>query len=83
MTDGTPRVLRVSFEFHVDRELKKNIQWGRIERALEAITQRVIGMAETVFPWAWKVTVRKQWVYNWHDDTEIHILPSTSDNTSA
>ncbi|WP_329485023.1 hypothetical protein OG618_00225 [Kitasatospora sp. NBC_01246] len=78
---GTPRALRISFEFEVPRGLKRNIHGAKIQKALDTISDRVIGLAEGLFPWAAKVTVRKQWVYNWTDDTDTYELPANADNT--
>ncbi|MET9618125.1 hypothetical protein [Kitasatospora indigofera] len=78
---GTPRALRISFEFEVPQGLKKNIHGAKIQKALDTISDRVIGLAEGLFPWASKVTVRKQWVYNWTDQTETHELPASDANT--
>lgn len=77
----TPRVLRISFEFHVRRDLSRNIHASRVHRALDTIADRVVGLAEGLFPWAHKVTVRKEWLYNWIDQPEIVALPATEDNT--
>lgn len=77
----TPRVLRISFEFHVRRELSRNIHTSRVNRALDTIADRVLGLAEGLFPWAHNVTVRKEWLYNWTDDRYDVPLPATEDNT--
>lgn len=80
---GTPRVLRISFEFHVPRALRKNIHGSRINTALDTLAGRVVGLAESLFPWADKVSVRKEWLYNWTDEWEEIELPATEENTPA
>ncbi|MEO3978016.1 hypothetical protein [Streptomyces sp. CAU 1734] len=79
--DGTPRVLRISFEFHVPRALKKNIHGARVDKALDTLAERVLGLAEGLFPWADRAVVRKEWLYNWTDDRKEIPLPATEDNT--
>jgi hypothetical protein len=78
---GTPRSLRVSFEFQVPEDLAVNIRWVSIEKALDTLGERVIGLSEGLFPWAKEVIVRKQWIYNWHDDTATIPLAPTDKNT--
>ncbi|MFI9366508.1 hypothetical protein ACIG5E_36470 [Kitasatospora sp. NPDC053057] len=77
----TPRVLRISFEFHVHRKLSKNIHTSRVNKALDTIADRVLGLAEGLFPWAHTVTVHKEWLYNWTDNRYPVTLPATADNT--
>ncbi|MGW1106095.1 hypothetical protein [Streptomyces sp. NPDC002540] len=85
MTDGeetgTPRALRISFEFEVPRNLKRNIHGTKIEKALDTITERVLGLVEGVFPWASKAVVRRQWVYNWIDEPLEYDLPANEYNS--
>ena len=78
---GTPRSLRISFDFQVPADLTVNIRYVAIEKALDTITERVIGLSEGLFPWAKSVTVRRQWVYNWTDKTEEIELPDNEKNT--
>ena len=81
-SEGTPRALRISFEFQVQRELKGiNIRTADIQKALDTMSGRMIGLSEGLFPWASTATVRKQWVYNWTDYTEEIPLPATDKNT--
>ena len=79
--EGTPRSLRVSFEFEIPRQLRTNIRGTEVNKALDTFAGRIIGLAESLVPWASRVTVRKQWVYPWTDDTEIIDLPETGRNT--
>jgi hypothetical protein len=77
----TPRALRISFEFKVPRELNVNIRWVAIEKAMDTLADRMIGVSDGLFPWAKTVKVRKQWVYDWHDETVEIELPATDKNT--
>jgi hypothetical protein len=78
---GTPRSLRISFDFQVPADLTVNIRYVAIEKALDTITERVIGLSEGLFPWAGTVKVRRQWIYNWTDRTDEIELPATDKNT--
>lgn len=81
---GTPRALRISFEFEVPQGLRTNIRDTGYQKALDAIAERVIGWcegSEGLFPWASRVIVRKQWVYNWVDNTKTIPLQATDKNT--
>lgn len=78
---GTPRSLRISFEFQIPRGLRSNVRDASVQRALDTIADRVIGLAETLVPWAAQVVVRKQWVYNWTDYDETIALPETDKNS--
>ena len=83
MTDseGTPRVMRLTFEFHVPAALRRNIHGSKVNTALDTLAGRVVGLAENLFPWADKVTVRKEWLYNWIDEQEEIQMPATDANT--
>lgn len=78
----TPRVLKLSFEFHVPEGLAANIRFARIEAAAENITSAVTALAPTVFPWANLISVRKEWSYQWWDKPEQITLPATAKNTA-
>lgn len=78
---GTPRVLRISFEFKVPEDLPVNVRWVTIEKAINTIIDRVTGMQESLFPWAKTLRVREEWLYDWHDETRVIDLPSTDKNT--
>jgi hypothetical protein len=81
-SEAVPRSLRISFEFEVPRTLKGvNIRHTGYQKAMDTIADRVIGMSEGLFPWASQVIVRKQWVYNWIDNTKTITLPETDANT--
>jgi hypothetical protein len=77
----SPRVLRLTFEFHVPRGLRANIRNERRFEAVEAITGAVQALASRVFPWADRMTVRHEWSYAWWDKTEPVALPTTDKNT--
>jgi hypothetical protein len=80
---GTPRSLRVSFEFQVPRSLRGvNIRDDAVQKTLDTFRERVIGMSEGLFPWATELTFRKQWVYNWTDHTEVIPLQANAKNTA-
>ncbi|WP_152645607.1 hypothetical protein [Streptacidiphilus albus] len=79
--EGTPRSLRLSLEFTVPRGLKANIRGTDIQKALDTMADRIIGLAEALLPWADTVKVRKEWVYNWTDYTEEFPLAATDKNT--
>ncbi|MFE0601656.1 hypothetical protein ACFW2T_14310 [Streptomyces sp. NPDC058892] len=78
---GTPRVLRITFEFEVPGEVRRNIHGSKIHKALDTATARVLGLMEGAFPWATTARVRKEWLYNWVDEWETHELPATEENT--
>lgn len=78
----SPRVLRLTFEFHVPLGLRTNIQGSRVQKAAEAITSAVQALAGQVFPWASEMRVRHEWSYAWHDHQPEPIsLPATDKNT--
>jgi hypothetical protein len=68
-------------EFKVLPDLPINVRWVAIEKAMDTIAERVIGLSEGLFPWAKSVKVRKQWLYDWHDETDEIDLPATDKNT--
>ncbi|MEU3199621.1 hypothetical protein [Streptomyces sp. NPDC006996] len=77
----SPRVLRLTFEFHVPRGLRVNIRNDRRFIAVEALIAAVQSLAGQVFPWASKMTVRHEWSYAWWDETVERELPTTEKNT--
>ncbi|MFC9534436.1 hypothetical protein ACFT38_28415 [Streptomyces sp. NPDC056975] len=82
MSYESPRVLRLTIEFHVPVGLRKNIRWPRVETALETFTRSVQVLAGEVFPWASEMRVRHEWLYAWHDDQREPVaLPATEYNT--
>ncbi|GGY73531.1 hypothetical protein OG944_38565 (plasmid) [Streptomyces anulatus] len=73
-TEGTPRALRIGFEFHVPRAVRRNIHGARVDRALDTITERVLGLVAEDFPAAGKAFVRGEWVYPWTDRRQEYLL---------
>ncbi|MER5811427.1 hypothetical protein ABT143_25085 [Streptomyces sp. NPDC002033] len=71
---GTPRALRIGFEFKVPLGFP-SIRSTEFDRALDAMTERVLGLAEGLFPWAATATVRRQWLYTWTDDQDERPRP--------
>ena len=81
MASDTPRVLRVTFEFHVPQGLNKNIRAARVEEAIEQLTATVQKAATRVFPWADRLVVQHDWSYRWWDEQQEIELPETDYNT--
>ncbi|MFF3516173.1 hypothetical protein [Streptomyces sp. NPDC002573] len=78
----SPRVLRLTFEFHVPVGLRVNIRGERMKAAAAAFTSAVQALASQVFPWASKMRVRTEWSYAWYDDQPEPVqLPPTEKNT--
>lgn len=80
---ASPRVLTLSFEFHVPEGLSANIRAARIETAVASMTSAIQALAARVFPWADRIEVRKQWAYVWSSEAETLALPRTDANTVA
>lgn len=77
------RVLKLSFEFHVPEGLAANIRFARIEAATARIVGAVEALASTVFPWANRIDVKKEWAYQWWVEPETIKLAATDKNTVA
>ena len=77
----SPRVLRLTFEIHIPKGLRRNVQFRRVEQAADRITGAVQGAVASVFPWADRIKVRKEWSYAWADWSEEIVLPSSEENT--
>ncbi|MFC9280853.1 hypothetical protein [Streptomyces collinus] len=83
-SDDSPRVLRLTFEFHVPVGLRANIHGSRVKKAAEAFTSAIQGLAGQVFPWASEMRVRQEWSYAWYDHQPDPItLPATDKNTKT
>ncbi|MEU5748196.1 hypothetical protein ABZ804_21990 [Streptomyces sp. NPDC047726] len=82
-SSDVPRVLRLTFEFHVPRGLRANIRNERRFEAVTALSAAVQTLAARVFPWADRMTVRHEWSYAWWDNSEKITLPATDKNTPA
>lgn len=76
----SPRVLRLTFEIHIPKGLRRNIQFRRVEQAADRITGAVQGAVASAFPWADRIKVRKEWSYAWADWSEEIVLPSSEEN---
>lgn len=87
-SEESPRVLRLTFEFHVPVGLRTNIHGDRMRAAATAFTIAVRTLADQVFPWADKMKVRHEWSYAWYDSDldpekrEPIELPKTDKNTA-
>ncbi|RZU28297.1 hypothetical protein EV284_6463 [Streptomyces sp. BK022] len=81
MTNDVPRVLRLTFEFHIPRGLRTNIRNDRRESAVASLISSVEALAHRLFPWADRMTVRQEWSYAWVDRTETITLPENDLNT--
>ncbi|MGX1268039.1 hypothetical protein [Streptomyces phaeoluteigriseus] len=77
----SPRVLRLTFEFHVPIGLRVNIHGSRVQKAGEAFASAMQALAAQVFPWADRMTVRREWLYSWQDHQQPVQLPATDKNT--
>ncbi|MFJ3145949.1 hypothetical protein ACIPJM_26320 [Streptomyces halstedii] len=75
-----PRVLRLTFEFTVPRGLRVNIRNTRRMAAVKALVAAVEALGAREFPWAQSMTVRHEWSYAWHDETEVRELPPSREN---
>jgi hypothetical protein len=76
----SPRVLRLTYEIHVPKGLRRNVQFKRVEQAADRITAVVQGAVSAAFPWANRIKVRKEWSYAWADWTEDINLPPSNEN---
>lgn len=81
MGDGTPKVMRISFQIHISRGVGGNIRQLRLEKAFDTIIGAVRGLVPSVMPWADRIVVRKEWLYDWTDTTEEYRLPRGEANT--
>lgn len=71
MAGVTPRRLRLTFEFEVPEGTGKNIQDKALGRAVEQIETAVRSIAPSAFPWADRMTVKREWNYAWWADTNF------------
>ncbi|MFE6919705.1 hypothetical protein ACFVAV_01535 [Nocardia sp. NPDC057663] len=67
---STPRVLKLSFEFHVAEDSISNIQTRHLERAVDRIETAVRTLGADSFPWADRLVVNREWNYAWWANTE-------------
>jgi hypothetical protein len=78
---GSPRVLTMTFEFHVPQGLRANIQGKRLDAAIAKLSGAMQAMAPTVFPWADRLIVTYNWSYRWWEDREEITLPAIAENS--
>jgi hypothetical protein len=66
---------------HVPAGLRSNINTKRLEYAAERIIAGVQALVPTVFPWADRLVVSREWSYRWSAETDELQLPATDQNT--
>lgn len=77
------RVLKLTFEFHVEEGLNANIRSARIDAATEKMIGAIEGMAPEVFPWAKELVVQREWAYRWLEkEPWKKKFPGTDKNTA-
>ncbi|WP_424847805.1 hypothetical protein [Streptomyces sp. SAI-129] len=57
-----------------------NIRNTRRMAAVKALVAAVEALAAREFPWAQTMTVRHEWMYAWHDETEERKMPPSQQN---
>lgn len=78
---AAPRVLTITFEFHIPEGLRADVRATRLEKAVARITGAVQAMAGEVFPWADRLVISNSWSYRWWNESETINLPATAHNT--
>lgn len=78
-----PRMLRLTFEFHIAPGLKADVRSKRVRDAAARLTAAVQALAATAFPWAERLVVTKEYSYRWMAGEEKIKLPATSENTKS
>lgn len=78
---AAPRVLMITFEFHIPEGLRADVRTARIEKAVARITGAVQAMAGEVFPWADRLVITNNWSYRWWNESETVKLPATDSNS--
>ncbi|MFD4022227.1 hypothetical protein ACFWRV_01730 [Streptomyces sp. NPDC058576] len=78
-----PRVLRLTFEFHIPQGMGVNIRNTKRFEAVNVITAAVQAVVGRAFPWADRMRVRHEWMYAWWDETAEVELPPTPVNTRS
>jgi len=76
-----PKVLTITFEFWAPPKTGDIRFYPRVTAAADAFTTAVRSLATSVFPWADKIVVHKDWSYRWKTGTEEIKLPATDENT--
>lgn len=67
----TPRQMRLTFELQVREGVGTNFRGARIEKIMNTITERVVGMVTSLFSEIGTIKVRQEWIYNWNDKTRV------------
>jgi hypothetical protein len=78
---AAPRVLSLTFEFHIPEGLRTDVRSSRIEKAVARISGAVQAMAGDVFPWADRLVITNSWSYRWWSESEDVSLQLTEANT--
>lgn len=78
---AAPRVLSLTFEFHIPEGLRADVRSARIEKAVARISGAVQAMAGDVFPWADRLVITNTWSYRWWSESEDVTLQATDSNT--
>lgn len=78
---AAPRVLSLTFEFHIPEGLRADVRSARIEKAVARISGAVQAMAADVFPWADRLVITNSWSYRWWSESETVTLQPTDANT--
>lgn len=81
VNNESPRVLRLTFDFHVPSGLRRNVHWSKVDAAISNFTTVAQGAAARVFPWATKLHVTSEWIYLWHRGEEDVDLAATEENS--
>jgi hypothetical protein len=76
----SPRVLTLTFEFHIAQGLRSDVRAARIRAAADQFTVAVQALAATVFPWAERLVVTRDWSYRWMHGQQDIGLPATEQN---
>lgn len=76
-----PRLLQLTYEIHIPQGLRTNIRGARLDKAVDRITGSVLGAVEGVFPWANRMNVWSEWLYQSRDDWEEVALAKSELNT--
>jgi hypothetical protein len=80
----SPRMLRVTFDIWIPEGLRKNVQFKRVQEAVDHITTAVQAAVTTRFPWADRIEARAEWSYAWwQSDVKEITLPDTGVNQPA
>jgi hypothetical protein len=79
----SPRVLTLTFEFHVAQGLRADIRATRVRAAADQFTVAIQALAPAVFPWAERLVVTRDWSYRWMHGQQQSPLPATEQNSKG